>query len=81
MKTQSLFKIDSWGEIPPHVKSIISKYDGQPANKDTIFTLDQDIAFCVCTLGVAHGNLSKGSHSAWLSPRNGDNSFNVNIAF
>ena len=81
MKAQRLFKIESWGVFPSSVASIVSKYNGEVVTSDAIFTLDSDITFCVCDLREAHGNLNKYDKSAWLAPRNGDNSFNVTISF
>lgn len=82
MKTQKTFTIESWGAIPKHVQStIVDVYAGKQVNSDLVSDLDSDIAFVVCDLGEAHGNLNKASKSAWLSPRNNDNTWNVSISW
>lgn len=78
MKT---FKIEKSGEIPAVIKQYIDVYEGREVTKLNIETLDSDIAFIVCDLGIAHGNLNKHSKDAWLCSKNGDNSFNVSISF
>ena len=76
-----MIKIECWGNVPQFTQSIIDKYNGKPATRDNLLNLDYDITFCVTDLNEAHGNFNKFDRSAWLSPRNGDNSFNVAIKF
>ena len=75
------FIVKSWGIIPSSVQRIIDSVTDKDVTKDAIFVLNEDIEFCVCVLRDAHGNMSKTDRSAWLSPRNGDNSFGVSITF
>ena len=81
MKTQAIFKIESWGVIPIHVQTYIVGYKDKPATKEAILTLNEDIEFLVVLMQECHGNLYKADKSAWLSPRNGDNSWNVSISW
>lgn len=81
LKKMRAFKIDQHGELPSHVLKIVTDIQGKPATKDAVYVLDSEIAFCVIDLGLAHGNLNKHSKSAWLSPRNNDGSWNVNITW
>lgn len=76
MKT---FKVVIAGEAPASLVKMFSAYDGKEAKKDAKFCLDQDITFVVCDLKEAHGNMY--SDSAWLSPKNGDCSWNIDIKF
>lgn len=78
MKT---FKIEHRGELPTYVKAIVEKFNGVKADKASVAYLDDEIKFCVCDLGEAHGNLNKFSKDAWLCPKGGDDSFNVRITF
>ena len=78
MKT---FKIEATGILPMYVSTLVQVYTNKAVTKEAITQLDSDIAFCVCDLKEAHGNLNKHSKDAWLSPRNSDGSFNVRITF
>jgi len=79
MKRQRIIQIESWGEFPFTVKSIIESYNGKEASEYLLRCLDEDITLSVLTMGESHGNINKTDKSAWLAPRNGDNSFNVSI--
>jgi hypothetical protein len=76
--TMKTFKIDSWGNIPNFLIRILD-YQVKPASRDYISCLDSDISFFVIDCKECHGNLNKADKTAWLSPRNGDNSWNINI--
>ena len=76
MKT---FTIDARGTLSPIVQGLVDKFNGVKADNNSVYSLDQEITFIVCQCGIAHGNLNKADKSAWLSPRNGDNSWNVSI--
>lgn len=78
MKT---FKIDSWGNIPSFIQKQIHSYQDKQATSDYLVALDSDISFYVCDCKECHGNLNKVDKSAWLSPRNADNSWNISISW
>ena len=78
MKT---FTLEYSGKMPKTTEDMLMKYNGLRATKELIDALDSDIEFLVCDIRECHGNLNRQSKEAWLSPRNGDGSFNLNISF
>jgi hypothetical protein len=73
------FSVKFWGEIPELVKPIIEKFDNTKVTPSTFYCLDDEIRFIVNDLGIAHGNTCKIDKTGWLSPRNGDNTWNMSI--
>lgn len=78
MKT---FTITKTGVIPEIIEKTLTSLSAKTVDKDSLAVLDSDIDFIVCDLKIAHGNLNKFSKNAWFAPKNGDNSFYVNIDF
>lgn len=78
MKT---FKIKTSGTLHTIISNDILRFNGEPATKDNITILENDLNFIICDLKLAHGNINKDSRSACLSPVNNDGSFNVVISW
>jgi len=75
------FKFMFWGEIEPMVQKVIDEFNNASINDESINALDSEISFLVLDCGIVHGNLNKYDRSAWIAPRNGDNTFGINISF
>jgi hypothetical protein len=75
------FKFDINGTPPNSVMDIFEKFNNKEATREAIKQLDSDIEFVVCDLKEAHGNVNVYGKNAWMSPKNNDNSWNVNIKF
>lgn len=80
MKTKT-FEIETTGNLPTLTKMLVEKYNGKPATKISINELEYEIYEIVKDWKESHGNIEKCNGYAWLSPRNGNNSFNVEIKF
>jgi len=78
MKT---FKIETRGTLSPSIQNLVSLFNDKKADKNSVQYLDSEITFVVCDLKEAHGNLNKYDKTAWLCPKNGDDSFNVSISW
>lgn len=79
MKSMRHYTINKRGAVPSFITKLLSWVEGSPVNRDTFQRLDSDITFIVVDCHECHGNTTKGDKTAWLCPKNGDNSWNVSI--
>ena len=72
------YNVTTSGDVPADILKAFSSFDGKPANKENFIVLSDDIDFYVCDIKACHGN-TNNDKTAWLSPKNGDNTWSLNI--
>jgi len=75
-----IFKIELQGLVPHYIQKQIDMYKDKPTTPDFINKLNEDIEFLVCG-GDCHGNLNIFDKTAWLSPKNGNNTWSASISW